>query len=80
MDMDLTLMLSLDTALNLILRPLEGFPELPREKQADLLWEYTNLVFRYPKTDMFFSFWQEAAMCDVREALIAKTTSERSIR
>ena len=81
MDMDLTLMLSLDTALNLILRPLEDFPELSREKQAEILWEYTNLVYKFPKTDMFFSFWREAAICDVRDALTTvKTTSERSTR
>ncbi len=80
MDMDLTLMIAFNTAIEYMLKPAEGFDKLSREKQAELVWEYTNLVFKYPKSDSFFNFWREAAMCDVREALTEKTTSERSIR
>ncbi len=73
MDRFFTLMVAQDTALDLVLRPVEGFYRLSRLNQAELVWEYTNMIMKYPCTSLF-NFWQKAAESDIRDMLESKGT------
>ncbi len=73
MDRFLTLMAAKDAALELVLKPVEGFYTLSGRNRAELVWEYTNMIMKYPCTSLF-SFWQKAADCDIRDMLESKKT------
>ena len=73
MDRLLTLMVAQDTAIDFFLKPVDGFSRLSQQKQSELVWEYTNLIMKYPFTSLF-GFWERAAEFDVREALDSRET------
>ena len=73
MDRLLTLMSAQNTAVDFVLKPVAGFSRLTQQKQAELVWEYTNMIMKYPSTSLF-SFWERAAECDVRNALESRET------